>query len=81
MGWQQSGFKPDSLITCVVRTHTIQIQPGFNPGSSASVDQQAFTYKFMHGPMGSVPIVKISLAAVTKRVAEQPFQYAQTLLT
>ena len=39
LGWQQSMFNPDSLIKHVVRTQAIQIQPGFNPGSSTSADK------------------------------------------
>ena len=39
VGWQQSRFNPDSLIKHVVRTQAIQIQPGFNLGSSASADK------------------------------------------
>ena len=35
---------PDLLIMCVIRTLAIQIQPGFNPGSSATVDNPKATY-------------------------------------
>ena len=39
VGWQQSKFNPGSLITHALRMQAIQVQPGFNPGSSTHADK------------------------------------------